>query len=68
MCYADTASMVLQIDLVSQVDMSSSNISVVRVIGKKRGRARVAIAYTDGTVSVAHYYVLPPLHTQVNIP
>ena len=51
MCCADTASMVLQIDLVSQVDMSSSNISVVRVIGKKRGRARVAIAYTDGTVS-----------------
>jgi hypothetical protein len=31
----------------------------------KRGRARVSLAYSDGSESVAHFHVLPPLASQV---
>ena len=33
--------------------------------GLARGRARVALVFSDGTESVAHFHVLPPLASQV---
>ena len=43
----------------------TSKYTVFPVAGLARGRARVAVAFSDGTEAVAHYYVLQPLNAQV---
>ena len=43
-----------------------NNFTVIPVKGKARGRARLAVKFSDGTEAVANYHVLPPLHTQID--
>lgn len=51
---------------VSAPYLSQTGTAVVNVTGRQRGRARLTIGYSDGTNSVAHYYVLPPFYTQID--
>lgn len=44
----------------------SNGFYALSVRGKVTGRARITLAYSDGTQHVASYYVLPPLNTHVH--
>lgn len=41
-------------------------LSVALDSGGTRGRVRLSVHFSDGTSSIAHYYVLPPLSEQVD--
>ena len=51
---------------VSEPENLPKGVTKVPVRGVKRGRSRVEVKLSDGTTAIAHYLVLPPLHTQVS--